>query len=75
MVEHRALTFPDYLVWGGWACTAGWVACSIITLHLQVDHPLIGEDMVTDSVYYLKVSGSSQEYTNHVLRGDEDDVS
>ncbi|KAF2877700.1 hypothetical protein BDV95DRAFT_155473 [Massariosphaeria phaeospora] len=52
-LEHRALTLPDYLVWGGWVCTAGWVACSIKSLSIQIDHPL-DEDLLTDSVDYLK---------------------
>jgi hypothetical protein len=53
-VEHRGLTLPDYLVWGGWACALGWVVCSIKALYLEIDHPL-AEDMTTDSVDYLKV--------------------
>jgi hypothetical protein len=54
-IERRALTLPDYLVWCGWACAVGWVACSAKALYLQIEHPLEGEDLVTDSVDYLEV--------------------
>lgn len=54
-LERRALTLSDYLIWGGWACSVGWVACSISTLNLQIDHPLQGELLLSDSVRYLKV--------------------
>jgi MOSC domain-containing protein YiiM len=37
----------------------GWVACSAKALYLQIDHPLMGEDLVTDSVDYLKVREGS----------------
>jgi hypothetical protein len=33
----------------------GWVACSAKALYLQIEHPLVGDDLVTDSVDYLKV--------------------
>jgi hypothetical protein len=48
------LTIADYLVWGGWFCAVGWVACSIKALYIQIDHPL-AEDTTSDSVAYLKV--------------------
>ncbi|KAJ9651201.1 hypothetical protein H2198_009503 [Neophaeococcomyces mojaviensis] len=54
-LERRALTISDYLIWGGWACSVGWVMCSITTLHLQIDHPLDPVDLTSDSVTYLKV--------------------
>ena len=53
-VERRGLTPTDYLVWGGWVCTAGWVACSIRSLNIEKHHPL-AEDTTSDSVEYLKV--------------------
>ncbi|CAI6334835.1 unnamed protein product [Periconia digitata] len=52
--ERRALTIPDYLLWGGWICTMGWVICSAIALHIQIDNPLIGDDLLSDSIAYLK---------------------
>ncbi|KAH9908660.1 hypothetical protein F4778DRAFT_776944 [Xylariomycetidae sp. FL2044] len=52
-IERRGLTPADYLTWGGWFATLGWVICSIIALQLGIDHPLT-EDGVTDSVAYLK---------------------
>jgi hypothetical protein len=54
-LEKRRLTFPDYLVWCGWLCTLGWVICSAISLHIQIDHPLVEPDLTTDSVAYLVV--------------------
>ncbi|KAL6703043.1 hypothetical protein ACN47E_010250 [Coniothyrium glycines] len=52
-ISCRSLVLADYLVWCGWACTAGWFICSIKALRLQIDHPLHGEDLVTDSADYL----------------------
>jgi hypothetical protein len=34
----------------------GWFVCSVIALHIQIDHPLEEPDLTTDSVSYLKVS-------------------
>jgi hypothetical protein len=59
-VEHRRLTLPDYLVWGGWLATMGWFACSAIALNVQVEHPLVEPDLTTDSTLYLKVRIMSQ---------------
>jgi hypothetical protein len=39
----------------GWFCTLGWFACSVAALRLQVDHPLVQPELITDSVEYLKV--------------------
>jgi hypothetical protein len=61
--EHRALTVPDYLVWGGWLCAVGWTACSIKALYLQIDHPLQGVELATDSVEYLVVRKSHGRWT------------
>jgi hypothetical protein len=55
-VEKRKLTLPDYLVWAGWLCTLGWFVCSIISLQVQIDHPLVEPDLLTDSKTYLVVS-------------------
>ena len=54
-LERRKLTIPDYLVWGGWFSTLSFCICSIIALNIQIDHPLIEPDLLTDSVAYLKV--------------------
>jgi hypothetical protein len=54
-LEHRKLNLPDYLVWGGWLCSLGWFICSVIALHIQIDHPLVEPDLTTDSIEYLKV--------------------
>jgi len=62
--EHRRLTLADYLVWGGWVCVVGWVACSIRALYLQVDDPL-DEDAKSDSEIYLKVC---EQYPNICIR-------
>ena len=53
-LEHRRLTSPDYLVWGGWICALGWFACSTKALYILIDHPL-DEETRSDSVTYLKV--------------------
>ncbi|KAF4985315.1 hypothetical protein FGRMN_11235 [Fusarium graminum] len=53
-LEQRALTAPDYLVWGGWLCTLGWFICSIISLNIGKDHPVDPDTGETDSVPYLK---------------------
>ncbi|RMZ73430.1 hypothetical protein GMOD_00007938 [Pyrenophora seminiperda CCB06] len=52
-VERRVLTSADYLVWGGWFCALGWVACSSKALVILIDHPLDDETR-SDSVDYLK---------------------
>lgn len=57
-LERRQLTIPDYLVWGGWFSTLGFFICSGIALYIQIDHPLVGPYLMTDSVAYLKVSDS-----------------
>jgi hypothetical protein len=56
-IERRGLMLPDYFVWCGWVAALGWVICSIKALYLQLDHPLMGEELETDSVDYLKVCG------------------
>jgi hypothetical protein len=61
-VEKRSLTFPDYLVWGGWLCTLGWFICSIVALRIQIDHPLVEPDLTTESVAYLVVCRKSLIY-------------
>jgi len=53
-MEHRSLTLPDYLVWGGFICALGWFACSTRALYILIDHPL-DEETRSDSVEYLKV--------------------
>lgn len=65
-LERRGMTLPDYLVWCGWLCTVGWVACSITALNIQRTHPLTGSDLLSDSVEYLKVCSTditSPEYS------------
>ncbi|CAE7175526.1 hypothetical protein PTNB73_02838 [Pyrenophora teres f. teres] len=52
-VERRKLTLADYLVWGGWFCALGWVACSSKALVILIDHPL-DEETRSDSIDYLK---------------------
>lgn len=54
-LERRKLTVPDYLVWGGWFSTLGFTIGSAIALKIQIEHPLIEPDLLTDSVAYLKV--------------------
>ncbi|KAF9697424.1 hypothetical protein EKO04_004622 [Ascochyta lentis] len=54
ILERRKLTLPDYLVWGGWFGTLGFTIGSVIALQLQIDHPLVEPDLLTDSVAYLK---------------------
>lgn len=56
--RKKNLTLPDYCVWGGWLFTFGWFVCSVIALNLQLTHPLQDPDLTTDSVVYLKVSGT-----------------
>ena len=55
-MERRTLTVPDYLVWGAWLSTLGFCIGSIIALNIQLAHPLIEPDLLTDSVAYMKVS-------------------
>lgn len=52
-ISGRSLTAADYLVWCGWACCLGWIICSIKALHLQLYHPLHGEELESNSVEYL----------------------
>lgn len=54
-IERRTLTLPDWLVWGGWLSTLGFCIGSSISLNIQIEHPLVEPDLVTDSVAYLKV--------------------
>ncbi|KAF2633928.1 hypothetical protein BU25DRAFT_427336 [Macroventuria anomochaeta] len=53
-LERRTLTLPDYFVWGGWFSTLGFCIGSIIALNIQIKHPLVEPDLLTDSVAYLK---------------------
>jgi hypothetical protein len=63
-IEHRNLTLPDYLVWGGWFFTVGWFLCSAIALHIQIDHPILPEnDHKTDSVSYMVVCTMTHMWT------------
>jgi hypothetical protein len=54
-LERRSLTLPDYLVWGAWFSTLGFCTGSVVALKLQLAHPLVEPDLVTDSEAYLKV--------------------
>lgn len=54
-LERRKLTLPDYLVCGGWVSTLGFTIGSVIALQLQLAHPLIEPDLLTDSIEYMKV--------------------
>lgn len=54
-LERRKLTPPDYLVWGAWLSTLGFTIGSVIALQLQLDHPLVEPELLTDSIAYLKV--------------------
>jgi hypothetical protein len=64
-IERRTLTLPDYLVWCGWLCTVGWVACSVTALYIQRAHPLQGPDLMSDSVQYLTVSVMYGRFFEH----------
>lgn len=55
-LERRKLTLPDYLVWGAWFSTLGFTVGSVVALNIQLSHPLVEPELVTDSVGYLKVS-------------------
>ena len=61
-LDHRSLNLLDYLVWGGWLFTLGWVICSIVALHIQINHPLVEPDLMTDSIEYLKVCTAQKPY-------------
>jgi hypothetical protein len=65
-LEQRGMTLPDYLVWCGWLCTVGWVACSVTALNIQRTHPLTGSDLLSDSVKYLKVCTTDITSHEHV---------
>lgn len=54
-LERRTLTLPDYLVWGGWFSTLGFCIGSVVALKIQIAHPLIEPDLLTDSTAYMKV--------------------
>lgn len=54
-LERRSLTLPDYLVWGAWISTLGFCVGSVVALKLQLTHPLVEPDLLTDSTAYLKV--------------------
>ncbi|KAF3038731.1 hypothetical protein E8E11_005943 [Didymella keratinophila] len=53
-LERRSLTLPDYLVWGAWFSTLGFCTGSVVALKLQLAHPLVEPNLVTDSEVYLK---------------------
>ncbi|KAI4906997.1 hypothetical protein J4E90_009891 [Alternaria incomplexa] len=65
-MEHRSLTLPDYLVWGGFICALGWFACSTRALYILIDHPL-DEETRSDSVEYLKLNSTWNTYSNLVV--------
>lgn len=54
-IERRTLTLPDYLVWGAWISTLGFCIGSVVALKLQLAHPLVEPELLTDSTAYLKV--------------------
>jgi hypothetical protein len=39
----------------GWPCTLRWVTCSVVALHVQIDHLLSDPDLTTNSIEYLEV--------------------
>ena len=53
-LEQRVLTVPDYLVWGGWACSLGWFICSVKALNIGRDHPVDPDTGASDSIENLK---------------------
>jgi hypothetical protein len=64
-VERRTLTLPDYLVWGAWISTLGFCIGSVVALKLQLAHPLVEPDLLTDSTAYLKVRTSMSNRRRH----------
>ena len=54
-IERRSLTIPDYLVIAGWFSTLGFFVGSVVALHIQLKHPLVEPDLLTNSIAYLKV--------------------
>lgn len=55
VLERRTLNLPDYLVWGAWFSTLSFCIGSVVALKLQLAHPLIEPDLLTDSTAYMKV--------------------
>lgn len=64
-LERRTLNLPDYLVWGAWFSTLGFCTGSIVALKLQLAHPLLEPDLLTDSTAYMKVRIGKSDCTRH----------
>ncbi|KAH7129062.1 hypothetical protein EDB81DRAFT_888829 [Dactylonectria macrodidyma] len=52
--ERATLTISEYFAWLGWFFALGWFICSTIALRILIKHPAVGEELVVNSVAYLK---------------------
>jgi hypothetical protein len=53
--KQPVLNLSDAFAWFGWLFTLGWFICSTLALKILIDTPAIGDELVVNSVPYLKV--------------------
>ncbi|CAJ0543596.1 Ff.00g038300.m01.CDS01 [Fusarium sp. VM40] len=53
--KQSVLNLSDAFAWFGWLFTLGWFICSTLALKILLDTPAIGDELVVNSVPYLKI--------------------
>ncbi|KAH7233097.1 hypothetical protein BKA59DRAFT_487660 [Fusarium tricinctum] len=53
--KQPVLNLSDAFAWFGWLFTLGWFICSTLALKILIDTPAIGDELVVNSVPYLKI--------------------
>jgi hypothetical protein len=56
VLSHQSIFTPtDLFAWAGWIFTLGWFICSTLALRILIDNPAYTEELLVDSVEYLKI--------------------
>ncbi|KAI5460711.1 hypothetical protein BGZ63DRAFT_249979 [Mariannaea sp. PMI_226] len=55
LLKQSMVSTPDIFAWLGWLFTLGWFICSTLALRILINTPAIGDELVVNSVSYLKI--------------------
>ena len=55
LAQQSVWALADVLAWAGWVFTLGWFICSTMALRILIDNPAQTEELIVESVEYLKV--------------------
>ncbi|KAJ4026693.1 hypothetical protein NW752_001647 [Fusarium irregulare] len=55
LAQQSVWALADVLAWAGWVFTLGWFICSTMALRILIDNPAQTEELIVESVEYLKI--------------------